>query len=263
LFYVQSFCEKWGQVTVREVRPYHVTRWLDGNNWNDTTRYNAMRSAFRVFNWATDEGLISANPLKGMKRPRPKSRQRFLTEDEYAALKNGAKSVFRTLLFAFRQTGARPSELCDLTWDQVHPECWILDEHKTAHKVEKPRVIYLVPAMVRLMRFLRRWSRSKYVFVNSRGRKWTVNAIHHRLVRLRRKLGLAEDITAYTFRHSFGTHAVLNGVDLATLAELMGHVDTTMVSSVYVHLAGQTDHLKAAAQKAVTKPSPNGRRRGA
>ena len=263
LFYVQSFCEKWGQVMVREVRPYHVTRWLDGNDWNDTTRYNAIRSVFRVFNWAAEEGLISANPLKGMKRPRPKSRQRYLTEDEYSALIKGSKGVFRTLLFAFRQTGGRPSELCELTWDQVHPECWILEEHKTADKVDKPRVIYLVPAMVRLMRFLRRWSRSKYVFVNSRGRKWTVNAIHHRLVRLRRKLGLADDITAYTFRHSFGTHAVLNGVDLATLAELMGHVDTTMVSNVYVHLAGQTDHLKNAAQKAVTKPSPNGRRRGA
>lgn len=147
LFYVQSFCEKWGQVMVREVRPYHVTRWLDGNDWNDTTRYNAIRSVFRVFNWAAEEGLISANPLKGMKRPRPKSRQRYLTEDEYSALIKGSKGVFRTLLFAFRQTGGRPSELCELTWDQVHPECWILEEHKTADKVDKPRVIYLVTAL--------------------------------------------------------------------------------------------------------------------
>ena len=262
-FYVQSFCEKWGQVLVRDLRPYHVTRWLDGNVWNNTTRYNAMRAAFRVLNWAAEEGLIPGNPLKGMKRPRPKPRQRYLREDEYSALMKGTKGTFRTLLFALRQTGARPSEGYSLTWDKVHGDRWILEEHKTADKVDKPRVIYLTPAMVRLMRFLRRRSRSKYVFVNSRGQKWTVNSVHHRLVRIRRKLGLADDITAYTFRHSYGTHAVLNGVDLATLAELMGHVDTKMVSTVYVHLAGEADHLKSAAQKAVTKPSPNGQRRDA
>jgi len=241
---------------VREIRPYHLTRWLDEHPWNDTTRYNAMRSVFRALNWAAGEGLIPGNPLKGMKRPRPKCRQRYLTEDEYSTLIQATRGRFRTLLFALRQTGARPSEVCRLVWDQVHGDCWVLEAHKTADKVGKPRVIYLTPKMARLMRLLRRWSRSKHVFVNDRGRPWTVNAIHLRLVRLRRKLGLADDITSYTIRHSYGTHAVLNGVDLATLAELMGHVDTTMVSSVYVHLAGQTEHLKNAARKAVTRPSP-------
>ena len=48
LFYVQSFCEKCGQVLVRELRPYHVTRWLDDNAWNDTTRLASSALRARI-----------------------------------------------------------------------------------------------------------------------------------------------------------------------------------------------------------------------
>jgi integrase len=73
--------------------------------------------------------------------------------------------------------------------------------------------------------------------------------------RLRRKLGLRDDLCAYEVRHAFGTYGILNGVDIATLAELMGHRDTTMVSRVYGHLAEQTDHLAAAVAKAARMTS--------
>jgi integrase len=99
-----------------------VTRWVDGQAWNETSQYNAMRSVFRVFNWAVDEGLIEKNPFKGMKRPRPRSRDRYLTEDEYRALLTASRGTFKTLLFALRQTGARPCEVRNLTWDQVHSD---------------------------------------------------------------------------------------------------------------------------------------------
>jgi integrase len=63
-------------------------------------------------------------------------------------------------------------------------------------------------------------------------------------------LGLRKDLCAYEIRHAFGTYGILNGVDIATLAELMGHSDTTMVSRVYGHRANQTQHLAAAVVKA-------------
>jgi site-specific recombinase XerD len=88
------------------------------------------------------------------------------------------------------------------------------------------------------------------VFLNKRGRPWTTNAIRLQIHCIRLKMKLAADVTAYMLRHTFGTKAVLNGVDVATVAELMGHVDTKMVSAVYVHLADPTDHLTAAAFKA-------------
>jgi integrase len=54
----------------------------------------------------------------------------------------------------------------------------------------------------------------------------------------------------YTFRHSWCTHALERGVDAVTVAVLMGHRDTTMISRVYAHLMQRRDHLRDAVKKA-------------
>jgi integrase len=54
----------------------------------------------------------------------------------------------------------------------------------------------------------------------------------------------------YTFRHSWCTHALERGVDAVTVATLMGHRDTTMISRVYSHLMQRRDHLRDAVRKA-------------
>jgi site-specific recombinase XerD len=58
----------------------------------------------------------------------------------------------------------------------------------------------------------------------------------------------------YGIRHQFGTMAVVNGVDIKTLSELMGHRSTQMTEH-YCHLAGHQAHLAAAMQRAVLKRS--------
>lgn len=76
-----------------------------------------------------------------------------------------------------------------------------------------------------------------------------MNAVRLQRARLRRKLGLPEDLCAYLARHGFGTRAILNGVNPAVVAELMGHTSLEMVSKVYRHLADQHEHLREAVEK--------------
>jgi integrase len=187
-----------------------------------------------------------------MERPRQRSRDTYTTDEEFRTLLRAPPSAFRLFLFALRQTGARPSEVRNLTWDQLLEDRWVLSKHKTPGKILKPRVIHLTPVMRRLMRFLRRRANSSHVFVNCRGGKRTTNAVRLQMQRLRKKLYLRDTICAYEIRHAFGTYGIVNGVDIATLAELMGHRDTTMISRVYGHLANQTQHLAAAVVKAAT-----------
>jgi len=256
-FYVQKFSEACGYLLVTELRPYHITRWIDGKKqrksvWGPTSQFNAVRTALRIFNWAVKEKLIKENPIKGMERPRQRSRRTWMKPEEFRALRRTASPTFRLLLIALWQTGARPTELRNLTWDQVQEDFFFLPEHKTEYKVQKPRVIYLSPRMKRIIRFLRSRSKSKYVFVNCYGQPWTANAVRLQIQRLKKKLNLREELCAYEIRHAYGAQALVNDVPIATVAELMGHQDTTMICRIYGHLADQTDHLRAAAAKAVT-----------
>jgi len=42
------------------------------------------------------------------------------------------------------------------------------------------------------------------------------------------------------------TDAIVRGIDLMTIATLMGHKDLTMLTRIYQHLNLKCDHLKAA-----------------
>ena len=84
-----------------------------------------------------------------------------------------------------------------------------------------------------------------------------MNAVRLQMTRLRRKLGLPEDLCAYLARHGFGTRAILNGVNPAVVAELMGHNSLEMVSKVYVHLADQHQHLRDAVERVNPSAMPS------
>ena len=101
-YYCQLFAEHCGTVAARDLRPFHVSQWIatmmsperverekarrtaeiaagaDKSKiggipkpWGASTAHNGRTTAFRVFSWAKDEGILTENPLAGMKRPSP------------------------------------------------------------------------------------------------------------------------------------------------------------------------------------------------
>lgn len=267
-WYGQAFSEHSGYLSAGAVKPIHVTRWVDTRGWGPTTERNARRSIYRAFSWAKEEGILPLNPLNGMKCPRALTRQRILTDSEYRTLMRHSRRDFRILLFTLKETGCRPKEARKLKWTQVQEDRWVLADHKTAGKTGKERVIFLTKPMQKLMQHLRKESVSDYVFLNARGKPWTVNAIRLRITRIKDKTDLPEDVCSYLLRHAFGTNAILNGVDVATVAELMGHTSLEMISRVYCHLAGEHKHLQEAVEKvrkrhpAASKPAKDERDQG-
>ena len=279
-YYCQLFAEHCGTVMARELKPFHVTKWIsemmsperverekerrrieleegliekrkqgrEPKVWGASTAHNARTTAFRVFSWAKDEGVLPENPLAGMKRPKPPARQRAMRDDEFKKLHENAGGPFADFLLALRETGARPKEVRDLLWSQVQDDRWVLAKHKTSQKVKKARVIILSSTMRDMMQRLK-GNGHAHVFVNTEGAPWTMNAVRLQMKRLRERLGLADDLCAYLCRHGFGTRAILNGVNPSVVAELMGHNSLEMVAKVYVHLADEHAHLKDAVEK--------------
>ena len=61
------------------------------------------------------------------------------------------------------------------------------------------------------------------LFLSNRGRRVSVDTVADVLARITSSAGLDDHVTVHTCRHTFGTELTRSGVDLVTVAELMGH----------------------------------------
>lgn len=159
------------------------------------------------------------------------------------------------MLTFLRLTGARPGELRNLEWTDVKMEIGaiILTEHKTVATTAEPepRRISLTQPICKLLLWLKRHQPAgQYVFTNSYGRQWTTWALCKNIRSIRKKAGLPNDVKLYGCRHTYATAAILNAVDVALLAELLGHKSIT-TTRTYLHLAGKKQYLNDAAEKAI------------
>ncbi len=213
-----------------------------------------MVAVKRAFNWADTEGLLQPNPIKSVKKPPQRRRDRVLSEAERKEVLGAIKDEsFREFVFAMMETGARPGEVRKVTAADVNLELgvWAFKEHKTAKRTGKPRVVYLTPAMVELTRKLAEKYPEGPLFRGPRSKRgFSRNGVRCRFRNLREKLPHLKDVISYTARHSFATQALVRGVGIAQVAELLGHVDTSMVTEHYAHLAGNVAHMREMAKKA-------------
>ena len=251
--FLQVFCNSYGRLSAGDIKPFHISRWIDGKkSWTGAKRH-AIITVKRLFSWAEQQGLIQSNPLRLLKVPRGKRRERVLTaEEKKLILESVRDQAFRNFLNALIGTGCRPSEVANVTASNVDLALgiWVLPNHKTAKKTGKPRVIYLSPDMADLTRRQIEQYPNGLLFPNTRGKAFTRNAWRCRFRRLREKLPILKGVVCYSLRHTYATDALVKGVGVAQLAELMGHTSTEMVSRVYGHLAANVAHLREAAAKA-------------
>ena len=263
--FLNNFCKRWGKLAATELKPFHVSRWLDAHTaWTDGGRRCAITCIKRALNYAESEGLIAASPIRTVKKPKIQARERVLGNVERNEVFDtiGDKE-FRWFVFAMQETGCRPGEVrrvtaghCDLTQG-----LWVFDEHKTVKKTGKPRVVYLTEAMVTLCRERIAKYPDGPIFRGPRGKKpFSKNGVRCRFRRLRQKLPHLKHFISYTYRHTYATDALEAGVGIAHVAELLGHSSTDMVMRHYSKLSQKVQHMRDAATQAakgvarITKP---------
>jgi integrase len=252
--YLQSFCDLHGGVRAADLRPLHLTGWLDRHPGWKSSRRHAVIAVKRCFGWAENEGVIDKSPFRAVKKPPVGRRDRILSAEEKREILEAIRDrPFRQFVFALYETGCRPSEVARVTaanFDAAR-SVWVFDEHKTRKRTGKPRIVYLTPAMVELTGELVKQYPTGPLFRGNRNKKgFTRNGIRCRFRRLRAKLPHLRGVVSYTARHTYCTEALANGVGVMEVAELLGHKGTAMVEAHYAHLDQKTQHMLDAAKRA-------------
>jgi integrase len=205
------------------------------------------RALKRLYRWGALEELVQRDPFARLAVPPCGQRERVLTRAEVARLYRAAPRSLRLLLMVQLRTIARPGEIRGLTWGQVDlgRRLIVLAEFKGKKRRAdrlKVRAIPLDLVVGRLLANLRRKSPDPSpagrVFLSTRSRPWSANAVRCAMRRARVAAGLDagdEPVVCYHLRHTGATNAIRAEVPLAMVAQVMGHARTSTTER-YVHL---------------------------
>lgn len=251
--YLQSFCTHLGKRAVADLRVEHVSAWEAKNShWSRSTVATVRSILTACLNWAVDQGTLTASPLSRLKTGGYARRDRILTADERARIKEAVTPQLRDFLEALELTGGRPfAEIASLTAAMVDWDGGTIPiaKHKNAKK-GKTRTIYLTPPLEALLRRKAAEHPTGPLFRTKRGREWTAAFLCVWMRKLEAELEIPR-VTPYAWRHSAVTTALEKGLTADVVGELVGNSAAT-IAKHYSHLDQKKAAMKAAALKAVS-----------
>lgn len=247
------FAGKFGTRAAATLRPTEAEEFANKKEWSVSTRSTFLSAIVTAFRWAVRSGLLSSNPLNGLRKPPCGSRgaSAVINRKQFEALHAAATGPFRGFLMGLWLTGCRPGELAALRADDVDFEGGVatLTNHKTAGSTGRPRHIYLSPEAVKLFTAQADANTRGPLFRNSWGNAWNRFTLQKAMAAARKRAGLPKTVVCYGLRHSFATAALVAGIPDATVAALLGHRGTVMLHRHYSHLTSQSQAMRAAAAK--------------
>ncbi len=221
-----------------------------------STIHGHVRTLRAFFNWLTREGFIGSSAAKELRPPKVVQKVVSTLSDEeiLSVLRmfspgNNSEMRNQTIFMVLLDTGLRIGELVSLQMDNANMTEGLL---KVMGKGKKERI---VPVGNKAQKALQRYifrnrpnpahSGIENVFLSVHGTPLTENSVKLMFARLARRSGVSR-LHAHLCRHTFATRFLINGGDVFTLQQILGHSTLEMVRR-YVNLA--SNHVALQHQK--------------
>ena len=155
----------------------------------------------------------------------------------------------RAIIETLYSTGLRVSELVSLNRSQVDLK---RKEFMVRGKGKKPRIVFLSErASEHIENYLNeRKDNFEPLFINhgrarkgdditlGEKRRLTRVSVEYIVRRTARKAGIIKKVTPHILRHSFATELLLNGADIRSVQEMLGHSSIT-TTQIYTHVTNK------------------------
>ncbi|NLK62338.1 MAG: tyrosine recombinase XerC [Fusobacteria bacterium] len=145
----------------------------------------------------------------------------------------------RAIIELLYSSGMRAQELLDINYNLIN-----FDEReiRIIGKGEKERITFFSnSAKEWLLKYLSEKKRlfpnndDTSFFLNAKGGSITDRSLRRNISEYAKKAGIEKDVSPHTFRHSFASYLLNEGVDIRYLQELLGHSSIT-TTQIYTHV---------------------------
>jgi len=204
----------------------------------------------RFFNWLKDEQLIVKTPMQNIKPPKKEQRivKPFSQQDidNLLLLCSGNHFVNirnRAIILVFLDTGLRLAELAGIQLNDVDFD---RETIKVMGKGAKERVVRAgKTAQKALLKYLlSRHDNHPCLWVTEEGRPLSKTGVQTTIKRLCYRAEIKDAKWGpHSFRHTFGTQALLNGADIREVQSLLGH-STLKTTLTYVATVNSEQAIK-------------------
>lgn len=242
-------------VTASDLRGYFIEA---GKTMVGVTLVSYHRRMTTFYNFLVTDGLLNDNLMKRVERPKAGKRviQSFTSSEVHKMINTYDVDCFigrrnYTLLCLLLSTGLRRAEFLALNLEDIHLQD---DFIRVIGKGDKERIIPISKALTQILRkylkarkeFLKKYPDTN-AFIISRYRRRLKKSGSNSIFR---KLRIDNDLkgkrfSAHIWRHTFAKAFLLNGGDVFTLQELLGHEDVETTKQ-YVTLSDTDKALQNA-----------------
>ena len=200
----------------------------------------ALRSMLKM---AFQEKHIERFPFEGIKKLKHTPEKKEIPSKEEIeamvgiATKECKKSGkhFADYIHFLMYSGARKNEALSLKWDDIDFKNKLVRFHRNV-KFNKERYLNFNPKLEELLIMMNEERETDFLFPSKRA-----NSKNGRMVTFRFTLNKARELNGvylaeHYLRHYFTSMCYMKGVDMLTLSQWLGHVDTSLIAKVYSHL---------------------------
>lgn len=237
VYLINQLIQDFGVLPLRKfstmvLEQYQTTRMEKGNKPATINRF--LATIKHMFTKAVDWNFVEEEVLKRIRKVKmleeKNERLRFLSSEECETLIDACPDHLRPIVTVALNTGMRKNEILKLKWDQINHGFILLVDTKNGERREIPineNVRRVLTSTIRRLDV-------PFVFYDPTTLK-PYGDIKHAFTSSCRRAGIV-DFKFHDTRHTFASHLVMNGVDLATVRVLLGHKTLTMTLR-YAHLA--------------------------
>lgn len=235
---MRYFLKQIGQMPINEITSdllKEIRERTIQDTHKEATAHKRLSLLRTLIRWAAEKGLMAMPLFPKL----PSAHYEHLvppTSQELAAMLHAAPEHLKRVIIIGSQCGVRvgPCELFSLTWEDIDIEARVIRVHAAKKNPNAPW--REIPIRSSLLPAFEQWKKEDEnigatFIIHVKGKP--VSSIKRAWNTALKNAGINRRIRPYDLRHAFATELIAAGVDVGTIAKLMGHSSPTMIFRHY------------------------------